>query len=219
VSDTSVDETSQPPAGEAEDVEADTEQMVQPETNSDASSGEGQAPAQIDCDTPPVGLGACWTNDACNEGADEFNAAVLMSICIPGLGLTPTEESCNAFQLLGRCYEPDGGTWSHQYRSYMGPSEADLEQACLSVEGGIWCTGPLGVPDATSRECRRACDDARPDYTDEPECLVADTCFFDCLNAVEADGGCAECVTQRIQWPAGSCNDFECMCPPATFDG
>lgn len=178
---------------------------------------DDDAPPVVDCDTPSPGLGACWANDICREGADEFHGSVVTSVCIPGLGFEPAD-ACTAFQLIGRCYDADLGTWEHHYYERSAPPAAEWQQGCEAVTGGIWCTGPLGVPDATSRECRRACDAARPDYTSAPECLDADSCFSDCLEAVAAEGGCAECVTARIYWESGGCNDFECSCPPATFN-
>lgn len=175
------------------------------------------APVVVDCDAPSPGFGACWAYDICREGADYFHASVVASVCIPELGFEPADD-CTAFQLLGRCFEPNVGTWEHHYFDRSGPSATELQQGCEALAGRIWCTGPLGVPDATSRECRRACDAARPDYSLAPECLDADTCFSDCLDAVAAEGGCAECVTARISWASGGCNEFECSCPPATFD-
>ena len=83
------------------------------------------------------------------------------------------------------------------------------------------CDEPVaGAGDALSKAelCKSACDAARPDYTDAPECLVGDYCEPLCQNTVRSlDADCAECVANGIAWPAGGCGSFECYCPQPIF--
>jgi hypothetical protein len=137
--------------------------------------------------------------------------------CLSAEGRFASTEPCSDFQMTGRCFEPNRDAW-HVYYGLHGDALARAESSCETLRG-LFCWNPAGVAVDVALACKNACDAARPDYTNAPECLDSDTCFNDCLDAVLArDDGCFECVASSIDWQPGGCNDFECQCPPATFD-
>lgn len=192
----------------------------EPAPSADASVSADVPPADQavpDCEAPGAGMGSCFFDDICHEGADEFGSSVTQSICLEGLGFYPSDEACPLYQFIGRCYDSDPGAWDNYYNEYLGPTPEQLQAQCED-QGRLWCNNPLGVTVAVAAECNRACDEARPDYTDAPECAGADSCESDCMElAIKADG-CAECVTAGLYWEEGYCGEFECHCPPPTFE-
>jgi hypothetical protein len=169
------------------------------------------------CDDPPAMLGSCYSGSQCAEGTNEFGASVTNSICIPGLGFSPSDKPCSDFQMLGRCFEADPGVWRFYYNSGGPPGVESLKSACEG-KGGLWCTNPPTLPAEVANVCVAACDAARPDYTEEPECVQGDDCNNRCWDLLKAPTkACAECLTASVTWPPGSCGSFECSCPPAEF--
>ena len=169
------------------------------------------------CDDPPPQLGSCYSGSQCAQGVNQFAASVTNSICLPGLGFSPSDEPCTDFQVLGRCFEADPGVWRFHYNSGGPPDAASLKTACEG-KGGVWCTNPPSIPAQVANLCVAACDAARPDYAEEPECVQADSCNNSCWDLLtQPTMACAECITASVTWPPGSCGSFECSCPPAQF--
>lgn len=193
-------------------------------SGSAGKSGSGGSdsitPALASCDDPPPTFGSCASGSQCAEGNNDFAASVTRSICNPQLGFLPSTEQCTDFQLIGRCYEPQPGVWRSFYNTGGGQADiAAAKQRCDSAKGR-WCTNPATIPSEVANACVEACNAARPDYTDEPECRMADSCNNACWDRLTAlTVPCAECVAAGMIWPAGHCNDFECLCSPPQLSG
>jgi hypothetical protein len=184
-------------------------------SSSAGTGGAGAAPPS--CDDPAPGRGSCSTFSDCVEGTSSSASSAILMTCLSAEGRFASTEPCSDFQMTGRCFEPSRDAW-HVHYGLHGEALASEESTCETLDG-LWCWNPAGVEVEVALACKNACDAARPDYTAAPECFDSDTCFNDCLDAVEARGdGCFECVASSIDWPPGGCNDFECQCPPATFD-
>lgn len=176
----------------------------------------GTTIADSPCTEPLPGLGSCYTNQDCTEGVTMAAASANLMGCVSSLNRFPDTEPCNDFQMLGRCFDPATDLWRVHYQ-YFESDPVLFEAQCLA-SGGVWCVNPAGTPVEVALACKNACDAARPDYSDAPECLLGDLCFNTCLDRIAAQSdGCIECVTESISWLPGFCNDFECNCPPATF--
>lgn len=174
----------------------------------------------LDCSSPWPGYPSCSSSTRCTDSQSAFADAVQSSICLPDLGMYPSEEACSSFGMLGRCFVEANEYWLVDYR---GGSEStataavrtEMLGAQCEESGGIWCENPFGVSPETAAHCKAICAESRPDYSLTPECDWSDSCEYSCWAAAE-NAGCEDCIFISF-WEAPGCNDFECQCPGPVF--
>lgn len=196
----------------------------------DATGGKegtgGSAPAStdfadLDCASPWPGYKSCSSSTRCMDSQSSFADAVQASICLPELGMYPSDDACSGLGMLGRCFTVANEYWLADYRNGTettaeAASRAETLGAQCEESGGIWCENPFGVSPETAAHCKAICAVARPDYSSTPECDWNDNCESSCWQAAN-DAGCDDCISISF-WDTPGCNDFECQCPPPVFE-